>query len=908
MRLTVLSQNWTGSVSIFHNNVTFILQHKIDKAPNFLDDITLLGPRTCYKKPDSTYETIPKNPNIQHFILKEKEKEVMEIRKFLEIMRSPEGLTNKTKQTFLCYAGKFFVQDRKIFGPMLVGVFLNTILYGVLTVQSFIYYQTYKNDKAWIRYLVLYLFFVETLNTGFDIALIYEPLVLRFGTMEAVTNIPVMLMSVGAYSAAIGTSVTGSLTYPSLQRMSPAIITWLVSSAMADVIITASLVYHLVYSNCHLQQYRRKTGVRATDDIINRIMRLTIQTGMITALFAALDVISFLALPNTSMNFLWDFPLSKLYTNSLLSTLNARAGWNNLVVDDQHNVLFGTDNSRTMVRTMATGKSSSRTSTNPQKIITGVYELGTPSISAQAKDSADLEQGPKRTTVLVIGGGPAGSYASTLLAREGLDVVLLEALKHPREHVGESMLPSMRHYLRFIDLESEYDRRGFLHKPGAIFKFVHGARECYSDFGLLGPDKRTWHVYRAEADQVMLWHAAQQGVKVFEEVRVESIDFEGGNTNSPRPVSAAWKSKLGESGTISFDWLIDASGRQGLITTKYLKNRIYREGLRNVAAYGYWNNVPIFEEGGPRQNATWIECLTDKRGWAWFIPLHNGMTSIGVVMHQETSNQKKAAGPSGLEAHYLEQLKLAPGVLGRIGDKGIYIPGSLQSTADYSYHATSYSGDHYRIIGDAAAFVDPLFSSGVHIGMTGALSAACTILGSMKGQVTEDEARAWHDAKIGISQTRFLLVVLSAYRQMQHQGNYAALGDFNPNDFEPAFELFRPVYQGEHDVEKKLSNEELERMINFTRNFFLPITYEQYEDVNARFGHLTAINGPVMGPEDLAKVLDEDDSDAKAVLQRINALKVLSNEVGSSGFTSEAVNGYVMTMERGRLGLAKAKC
>lgn len=109
----------------------------------------------------------------------------------------------------------------------------------------------------------------------------------------------------------------------------------------------------------------------------------------------------------------------------------------------------------------------------------------------------------------------------------------------------------------------------------------------------------------------MIRHAENQGVKVFEETRVESISFENdGDPASSRPVSAIWKRKSGETGIIKFDWVIDASGRQGIISTKYLKNRIYREGLRNVAAYGYWTGVTVFDEGGPRSNAPWFECLT----------------------------------------------------------------------------------------------------------------------------------------------------------------------------------------------------------------------------------------------------------------------------------------------------------
>jgi len=478
-----------------------------------------------------------------------------------------------------------------------------------------------------------------------------------------------------------------------------------------------------------------------------------------------------------------------------------------------------------------------------------------------------------------------------------------------REHIGESMLPSMRHYLRFVDLETEYEKHGFMHKPGAAFKFVQGERECYTDFGILGPGRTTWNVVRAEADEIMIRHAEKQGAKVFEETRVESIHFEnGGDPASSRPVHAIWKRKSGETGIIQFDWVIDASGRQGIISTKYLKNRIYREGLRNVAAYGYWTGVTVFDEGGPRSNAPWFECLTDKTGWAWCIPLHNGTHSIGVVMHLDTSNRKKAEGPNKLEDHYLSQLKLAPGVCDLIGETGKYVQGSVRSTSDFSYHATAYSGDHYRLTGDAAAFVDPLFSSGVHVAMTSALSAASTILGSMNGQVSEDEAQNWHDAKIGICQTRFLLVVLSAYRQMQHQGeNKAMVSDVDASSFEQAFVMFRPIYQGEHDSSDKLTDEELEKMIAFTRNLFTPTTHEQYRSVNERVPkNLINLSAPVVSPEELDKVLDTDDSDAKAVLKRINALKVLRNDTSPDSFTSESVNGYVVRLERGKLGLVKA--
>ncbi|KAF4584583.1 hypothetical protein EYR38_001812 [Pleurotus pulmonarius] len=243
-----------------------------------------------------------------------------------------------------------------LFGPMLIGVFLNTILYGFLILQTYTYYQTRKNHKPLLDYLVLYLLFMETLNTGFDIALIYEPLILRYGTEEAVKFVPLMLIADPIVMALISTpiqlffaqriyiisnsklivasilffafcSLTGGIAatiatavireFARLQELKGAIITWLFSSAIADITITTGLLVNL---------YRRKTGIKATDDIVDKTMRFTLQTGLLTSIFASLDAILFLAIPDTAYNFALDFPLSKLYTNSLLSSLNARRG------------------------------------------------------------------------------------------------------------------------------------------------------------------------------------------------------------------------------------------------------------------------------------------------------------------------------------------------------------------------------------------------------------------------------------------------------------------------------------------------------------------------------------------------------------------------------------------------------
>ena len=186
------------------------------------------------------------------------------------------------------------------------------------------------------------------------------------------------------------------------------------------------------------------------------------------------------------------------------------------------------------------------------------------------------------------------------------------------------MLASMRHFLRFIDLDSTFDQYGFKKKNGAAFKLNGKNREGYTDFVAAGgPDNYAWNVIRSEADDLMFRHAGKSGAKIFDGVKVNAINFAAcdnvngspsivaGGTKPDRPVSATYTRKsTSTSGTIEFEYLIDASGRVGLLTSKYLKNRTYNKGLRNLANWGYWRNTGAYAEGTARADSPYFEALT----------------------------------------------------------------------------------------------------------------------------------------------------------------------------------------------------------------------------------------------------------------------------------------------------------
>ncbi|KAK8117738.1 uncharacterized protein PG998_006019 [Apiospora kogelbergensis] len=524
---------------------------------------------------------------------------------------------------------------------------------------------------------------------------------------------------------------------------------------------------------------------------------------------------------------------------------------------------------------------------------------------------------PTSCKVLVVGGGPAGSYCASVLAREGISTVLLEADKFPRYHVGESLLPSIRHFLKFIDADKDFAAHGFRIKKGATFKLNNTHPTAYTDFVAAGgPDGYAYNVLRSESDDLLFRHAGKCGAKIFDQIKVDDIEFAPSGLSPSdslpdpgRPVAATWQNKATKfSGRIEFEYLVDATGRAGIMSTKYLKNRKMNDGrqLKNVASWGYWDNAADFAVGTPIQGTPYFECLGDASGWVWFIPLHNGKTSVGVVRNQDTSTAVKREKGLDSKGLYLESIKSTPQIQSLLAKATL--GSELKSAQDWSYSAPAYSSPYCRIVGDAGCFIDPFFSSGVHLAMVGGLSAAVTICAALKNQCSEISAAEWHTKKIAESYTRFLLVVSSALKQIRHQDE-PVLSDFDEKTFDRAFAHFRPIIQGRTEM-GQLSQAEISKTVDFCFSSFAPIDKADKDLVLTKMRELGIEDPSAIGSDKYQKGIKELESllsvEQMNIVHSLRGRQMLKSSewLDLEDFGSDVIDGLTPTMVRGQLGLS----
>jgi halogenation protein CepH len=324
--------------------------------------------------------------------------------------------------------------------------------------------------------------------------------------------------------------------------------------------------------------------------------------------------------------------------------------------------------------------------------------------------------------VIVVGGGPGGSTAATMVALDGHRVLLLEKEHFPRYQIGESLLPSTIHGIcPMLGVYEEVQAAGFTPKRGGTFKWGANPEPWTFSFAIssrmAGPTSHAYQVERTKFDTILLNNASRAGVDVRQGYRALAV-----LRNGTRITGVRYADEYGRERQATARYVVDASGHGSRLHHQVGGEREYSPFFRNLALFGYFN-------GGhrlPQPNSGNIVCVAFPDGWFWYIPLSPTLTSVGAVVRQELADRVQGDQEAAFAA-LIEQCPLIKQYLAgaQRADQEPYA--RLRVRKDYSYDRTVLWCPGMVLVGDAACFIDPVFSSGVHLSTYSALLAARSI-------------------------------------------------------------------------------------------------------------------------------------------------------------------------------------
>ena len=327
--------------------------------------------------------------------------------------------------------------------------------------------------------------------------------------------------------------------------------------------------------------------------------------------------------------------------------------------------------------------------------------------------------------VAVIGGGPAGSTAAALLARSGQRVIMLEKAHHPRFHIGESLLPMNLPLFERLGVLEQVRALGVL-KSGADFEAdnEHGYNTFAFCRALGGSPPHAYQVWRADFDRMLFEHARSCGASAREGHEVVQCDQLG-----PRDTLVDVRPDAGESYRIRARYLVDASGRDTFLSAR---RRLRRRSTQHQSAaiFGHFRGA----EARPGEDAGNISIYRFEQGWMWMIPLPDGVMSVGAVCRPDYFKQRR-----GRTVEFLHATLQRNAAMWRRLEHAELIGNQAHVTGNYSYDSRQIGGPGWVLVGDAFAFLDPVFSSGVYLAMYSAEQAAHAIDAALREPAAEKQ-------------------------------------------------------------------------------------------------------------------------------------------------------------------------